>query len=78
MKKYIVSIEYEGETLLTVDDVARACNVSDKTIRRWAKEGHLAYTLVGPASRMRIARSELTRVMKGSNGTPPSGQDRTP
>lgn len=48
---------------LTVDYVARACNVSDKTIRRWAKEGHVAYSL-GPANRIQIARSELVRLMQ--------------
>lgn len=57
----------QGEDLLTVDDVARSCNVSDKTVRRWAKDGHLAYLLVGPTKRMRISRAELLRVMKGTN-----------
>ena len=61
------------EDLLTVDDVARACNVSDKTIRGWIKKGHVSYVLVGPTKRMRIARSELLRMMKGSA----DGQDKS-
>jgi excisionase family DNA binding protein len=51
-----------GERLLTVDDAAKACNVSDKTIRRWIRDGHLVCTLVGPALRIRIASSELIRI----------------
>ncbi len=55
----------EQETLLTVDDVALACNVSDKTIRRWIREGHLMCKLVGPAKRIRITKEELVRITSG-------------
>lgn len=53
-----------GEALLTVDDVAKACNVSDKTIRRWIREGHVKCLTVGPSKRLRIAHSELGRMMR--------------
>jgi excisionase family DNA binding protein len=56
----------EGLQLLTVDDVARACNVSDKTVRRWIRDKALVCTLVGPAKRIRITRGELQRVMGGA------------
>lgn len=52
--------------LFTVDDVARACNVSDKTIRRWIREGHVKHLLVGPAKRIRISRAEMERVIGGA------------
>lgn len=52
----------DQETLYTVDDVASKCNVSDKTIRRWIREKHLACKLVGPAKRIRITRAELLRI----------------
>lgn len=55
--------QLEEGGLLTVDSVARAVNVSDKTVRRWIKEGHLECVLVGPAKRIRIRPSELSRIM---------------
>ena len=61
------------DRLLTVDDVARRCNVSDKTIRRWIKEGHLACSFVGPAKRIRIDPAELARLMH-TNG---DGQEKS-
>ena len=54
----------EDDELLTVDYVALKCNVSDKTVRRWIREGHMACVLVGPAKRIRIARSELAKMMQ--------------
>ncbi len=63
------------EELLTVDYVAMRCNVSDKTIRRWVKDGHMACVLVGPTKRIRIARSELVRLLNPSKG---SNHDQAP
>jgi excisionase family DNA binding protein len=54
------------EGMLSVDECARRCNVSDKTIRRWIKGGHLACVLVGPAKRIRIKPSELARMLKNA------------
>lgn len=57
--------QHEDDDLLTVDYVAKKFNVSDKTVRRWIREKHLACELVGPAKRIRIKRSELTKMRKG-------------
>lgn len=56
----------EEDDLLTVDYVALKLNVSDKTIRRWIREKHLACLLVGPAKRIRITRGELARMLKAA------------
>lgn len=53
------------EQLLTVDDVARRCNVSDKTIRRWIASGALKCRIVGPSKRLRIERADLDSVITG-------------
>lgn len=57
------------DELLTVDYVAKKCSVSDKTVRRWIREGALPCTLVGPAKRIRIARSELAKMLRQSQKT---------
>ena len=47
------------DVLLTVDDVAKMCNVSDKTIRRWIAARYLKCQFIGPAKRIRIRRQDL-------------------
>ena len=61
----MITEQTKEQELLTVDYVAQHCNVTDKTIRRWIREGHLACLLVGPAKRIRITRAELIRVVAG-------------
>ena len=62
-----MSTEQE-ERLLTVDNAAQRINVSDKTIRRWIREGHLPCTKIGPAQRIRIKPSDLAALMHATNG----------
>ena len=50
--------------LLTVDEVAKLCRVSDKTILRWIRAGQLAHVLVGPTKRLRIEQAALDRIIR--------------
>jgi excisionase family DNA binding protein len=46
--------------LLTVPEVAKRLRVSEKTVRRRIKSGHLKATRVGPRS-VRVAEPDLAR-----------------
>lgn len=59
----------QSETLLTVDDVARRCGVTDQTVRNWLRSGHVSYLLVGPTNRLRIRPSELDRIMQPADAS---------
>lgn len=61
--------ERQEATLLTVDEVARACRVSDKTVLRWMRAGQLAYVLVGPTHRLRVRQAELERIIRPSGAS---------
>ena len=47
------------EPLLTIDDVARACKVSVKTVRRWIESGELRAAKLGAQWRIRPKDLEL-------------------
>ena len=56
-----------SDALMSVDAAAKMCGVSEKAIRNWIRRGHLAYTLDGPAKRIRIARANLDRLLHGGS-----------
>ena len=47
------------ETLLTIEDVANLCRVSEKTVRRWIDAGDLAAAKLGAQWRIRPRDLEL-------------------
>ena len=47
------------EPLLTIDDVARVCKVSVKTVRRWIESGELRAAKLGAQWRTRPKDLEL-------------------
>lgn len=48
-----------SETLLTIEDVANLCRVSEKTVRRWIDAGDLAAAKLGAQWRIRPRDLEL-------------------
>ena len=55
--------EEETERLFTVREVANYFHVSEETIRRWIKGGHIQYVQVGP---FRLKRLHPAAVIKGA------------
>ena len=53
--------------LLTVSQVAEACNATNQTIRNWIKNGRLNGVRIG--NRFLIPREELDRVRETSGST---------
>ena len=53
------------EVLLRVEDVAKRCCVSDKTVRRWIHDKKLPCLLVGPTKRLRIRECDAERLICG-------------
>ena len=51
----------ELERLYTVQEVAQAYHVSEETIRRWIKNGDIAYTPVGPFRLKRFSPADLKK-----------------
>jgi excisionase family DNA binding protein len=65
----------EPEPLLTVDEVARLCNVGPKTVQRWIARG-LLRALRSPGMReYRVTRRDYEAFASGST---PSGEPRSP
>ena len=52
---------------MTSGEVARALNMTDAAIRRWAREG-LIQAMKTPGGQYRIRRESLTQLMKVDNG----------
>lgn len=50
-----------NERLLTVSQVAKACALSELTVRRWIRIGHLPCVRLGPGRkcRVRVRASDL-------------------
>lgn len=51
----------ELEQLFTVRQIADAYNVSEETIRRWMKLGHIEYVPVGPFKLKRLRSAALKK-----------------
>jgi RNA polymerase primary sigma factor len=49
-----LKLEEVGEAVLSVDEVSKRFNVSQKTIQRWRKNGLVSRRFIGPDGRMRI------------------------
>lgn len=49
------------DDLLTVADVAKHCQVSHRTVRRWIAEGHLKVVRLGRL--IRIRRSDFSKFL---------------
>ena len=63
--------------LLTVSQVAEACNATNQTIRNWIKNGRLSGIRIG--NRFLIPREEVDRLrgdIRGQTGTEPVGLQR--
>jgi excisionase family DNA binding protein len=57
---------------LTVGQAAAALGVSDPTIRRWVKDGHLVAVQIGGADGvLRIPDTELERLVREAREAPP-------
>lgn len=48
---------------LTIDEVAHACRVTDRTVRNWIRAGRLPAYRVGPQA-VRIAVDDVAALMK--------------
>jgi len=60
----------DTQELLTVREVSRALRVDDTTTRRWIKSGVLPAVSLphrGPRQAYRILRSELDKILSGTN-----------
>jgi excisionase family DNA binding protein len=58
------------ERMLTVRDVATAARVSEKTVRKWLKEGRLRGVMLGGTKiGWRINEADLQRFLRGSQGS---------
>jgi len=51
-------------TLMTTKDVARACQVSPRTVWRWLAEGRLPKVALGRSVRVRV--EDLQRLLDGA------------
>ncbi len=49
----------DEEELITVKQAAADYRVSEETIRRWMKAGHIQFTPVGPFRMKRIKRGDM-------------------
>lgn len=63
---------------LTSGEIARALNMTDAAIRRWAREG-LVESIKTPGGQYRFRREALARLLqvKSPNGTPPYERRRS-
>jgi excisionase family DNA binding protein len=59
---------------LSAAEAARACGVSERTIRRWVAAGRLAADLSGPT--LRVAAGDLAAWRDHMSGQAPAGQAR--
>lgn len=63
---------------MTSGEVARAFDMTDAAIRRWAREG-LVEAIKTPGGQYRFRRESLARLLqvKHPNGSPPAERKRT-
>jgi excisionase family DNA binding protein len=60
----------DAESLMTAGEVAEFCGVSDKTVYRWADQGHIPYTRI--QSILRFRRRDVLRWLKSKSFQPKS------
>lgn len=68
MKKDNRKTETRPEPLMTVEQVARLCNVSTKSVYRWVELGHLAVLRAG--SQLRFRRRDVETYLARENAGP--------